>query len=60
MLYIMALATVINLTAIIRNGYGAVYYAMDGLASEPDLLVSRPGMDHQGHAAEGWSSGWSG
>jgi acetyl-CoA carboxylase carboxyltransferase component len=42
MLYAVSSATVPKLTVIVRKGYGAGYYVMNGRAYEPDLLVAWP------------------
>ena len=44
MLYAVATATVPKLTVVLRKGYGAGYYVMNGRAYEPDLLVAWPGQ----------------
>ncbi len=45
MLYAVASATVPKLTVVLRKGYGAGYYVMNGRAYEPDLLVAWPGAE---------------
>lgn len=45
MLYAVASATVPKLTVVVRKGYGAGYYVMNGRAFEPDLLVAWPGAE---------------
>ncbi len=45
MMYAVATATVPKLTVVIRKGYGAGYYVMNGRAFEPDLLVAWPGAE---------------
>ena len=45
MLYAVASATVPKFTVIVRKGYGAGYYVMNGRAFEPDLLVAWPGSE---------------
>ena len=45
MMYAVASATVPKLTVVIRKGYGAGYYVMNGRAFEPDLLVAWPGAE---------------
>jgi acetyl-CoA carboxylase carboxyltransferase component len=45
MLYAVASATVPKLTIIVRKGYGAGYYVMNGRAYEPDLLVAWPNSE---------------
>ena len=45
MLYAVASATVPKFTVIVRKGYGAGYYVMNGRAYEPDLIVAWPGSE---------------
>jgi acetyl-CoA carboxylase carboxyltransferase component len=45
MLYAVSSATVPKLTVVLRKGYGAGYYVMNGRAYEPDLLVAWPGAE---------------
>lgn len=45
MLYAVASATVPKMTVVVRKGYGAGYYVMNGRAYEPDLLVAWPGAE---------------
>jgi acetyl-CoA carboxylase carboxyltransferase component len=45
LLYAVASATVPKLTVIVRKGYGAGYYVMNGRAYEPDLLIAWPGSE---------------
>jgi acetyl-CoA carboxylase carboxyltransferase component len=45
MLYAVSTATVPKFTVVIRKGYGAGYYVMNGRAYEPDLLVAWPGAE---------------
>ncbi len=45
MLYAVASATVPKMTVIVRKGYGAGYYVMNGRAYEPDLLVAWPNAE---------------
>jgi acetyl-CoA carboxylase carboxyltransferase component len=45
MLYAVSSATVPKFTVIVRKGYGAGYYVMNGRAYEPDLLVAWPGSE---------------
>jgi methylmalonyl-CoA decarboxylase subunit alpha len=45
MMYAVASATVPKLTVVVRKGYGAGYYVMNGRAFEPDLLVAWPGAE---------------
>jgi acetyl-CoA carboxylase carboxyltransferase component len=42
MLFAVAEATVPKVTVILRKGYGAGYYVMNGRAYEPDLIVGWP------------------
>jgi acetyl-CoA carboxylase carboxyltransferase component len=42
MLFAVAEATVPKVTVVIRKGYGAGYYVMNGRAFEPDLIVGWP------------------
>src|SRR5947199_9467177 len=49
----MASATVPKLTVVVRKGYGAGYYVMNGRAYEPDLLVAWPGAEISVMGAEG-------
>jgi len=42
MLFAVSEATVPKVTVVIRKGYGAGYYVMNGRAYEPDLLVGWP------------------
>lgn len=42
MLFAVSEATVPKLTCVLRKGYGAGYYVMNGRAFEPDLLVAWP------------------
>ena len=42
MLYAVSSATVPKFTVVVRKGYGAGYYVMNGRAYEPDLLVAWP------------------
>src|SRR5689334_7402340 len=42
MLYADSSATVPKLTVVLRKGYGAGYYVMNGRAYEPDLIVAWP------------------
>src|SRR5438105_161551 len=53
MLYAVASATVPKLTVVLRKGYGAGYYVMNGRAYEPDLLVAWPGAEISVMGAEG-------
>jgi acetyl-CoA carboxylase carboxyltransferase component len=45
LLYAVASATVPKFTVVVRKGYGAGYYVMNGRAFEPDLLVAWPGAE---------------
>jgi acetyl-CoA carboxylase carboxyltransferase component len=45
MLYAVASATVPKMTVVVRKGYGAGYYVMNGRAYEPDLLVAWPNAE---------------
>ncbi len=45
MLYAVSTATVPKMTVVVRKGYGAGYYVMNGRAYEPDLLVAWPGAE---------------
>ena len=45
LLYAVSLATVPKFTVVVRKGYGAGYYVMNGRAYEPDLLVAWPGAE---------------
>jgi acetyl-CoA carboxylase carboxyltransferase component len=42
MLFAVAEATVPKVTVVIRKGYGAGYYVMNGRAYEPDMIVAWP------------------
>ncbi len=42
MLFAVAEATVPKMTVVLRKGYGAGYYVMNGRAYEPDLIVGWP------------------
>ncbi len=53
MLYAVAQATVPKVTVVIRKGYGAGYYVMNGRAYEPDLLVGWPTAEVSLMGAEG-------
>jgi acetyl-CoA carboxylase carboxyltransferase component len=53
MLYAVANATVPKLTVVIRKGYGAGYYVMNGRAYEPDLIVAWPTAEISVMGAEG-------
>lgn len=45
MMYAVASATVPKFTVVVRKGYGAGYYVMNGRAFEPDLLLAWPGAE---------------
>jgi acetyl-CoA carboxylase carboxyltransferase component len=45
MLQAVASATVPKFTVVVRKGYGAGYYVMNGRAFEPDLLVAWPSAE---------------
>ncbi len=45
MLYAVSSATVPKFTVVVRKGYGAGYYVMNGRAYEPDLIVAWPGAE---------------
>ncbi len=53
MLYAVANATVPKITVVIRKGYGAGYYVMNGRAYEPDLIVAWPSAEISVMGAEG-------
>jgi acetyl-CoA carboxylase carboxyltransferase component len=53
MLYATSTATVPKFTVILRKGYGAGYYVMNGRAYEPDLFVAWPGAEISVMGAEG-------
>jgi acetyl-CoA carboxylase carboxyltransferase component len=53
MLQLVSNATVPKLTVVIRKGFGAGYYVMNGRAYEPDLLVAWPGAEIGIMGAEG-------
>jgi len=53
MLQAVASATVPKFTVVVRKGYGAGYYVMNGRAFEPDLLVAWPGAEIGVMGAEG-------
>ncbi len=53
MLYAVASATVPKLTVVLRKGYGAGYYVMNGRAYEPDALLAWPGAEISIMGAEG-------
>ncbi len=45
MMYAVASATVPKFTVVVRKGYGAGYYVMNGRAFEPDLILAWPGAE---------------
>ena len=45
LLQAVASATVPKFTVVVRKGFGAGYYVMNGRAFEPDLLVAWPGAE---------------
>lgn len=45
MLFAVAEATVPKVTVVLRKGYGAGYYVMNGRAYEPDLIVGWPSAE---------------
>ncbi len=53
MLYAVSSATVPKLTVVLRKGYGAGYYVMNGRAYEPDALLAWPGAEISVMGAEG-------
>jgi acetyl-CoA carboxylase carboxyltransferase component len=53
MLYAVSSATVPKFTVVIRKGYGAGYYVMNGRAYEPDLIVAWPSAEISVMGAEG-------
>jgi acetyl-CoA carboxylase carboxyltransferase component len=53
MLHAVANATVPKITVVIRKGYGAGYYVMNGRAYEPDLIVAWPSAEISVMGAEG-------
>ena len=53
MLYAVAAATVPKVTVVLRKGYGAGYYVMNGRAYEPDLIVAWPTAEISVMGAEG-------
>lgn len=56
MLYATSSATVPKFTVVLRKGYGAGYYVMNGRAYEPDLFVAWPGAEVSVMGAEGMVS----
>jgi acetyl-CoA carboxylase carboxyltransferase component len=53
MLYAVSSATVPKLTVVLRKGFGAGYYVMNGRAYEPDVLLAWPGAEISVMGAEG-------
>jgi acetyl-CoA carboxylase carboxyltransferase component len=53
MMYAAASATVPKFTVVVRKGYGAGYYVMNGRAFEPDLFIAWPGSEIGVMGAEG-------
>jgi acetyl-CoA carboxylase carboxyltransferase component len=53
MLYAVANATIPKITVVLRKGYGAGYYVMNGRAYEPDLIVAWPSAEISVMGAEG-------
>src|SRR5438105_7474304 len=53
MLYAVSSATVPKLTIVLRKGYGAGYYVMNGRAYEPDALLAWPTAEISVMGAEG-------
>jgi acetyl-CoA carboxylase carboxyltransferase component len=53
MLHAVAAATVPKITVVLRKGYGAGYYVMNGRAYEPDLIVAWPTAEISVMGAEG-------
>jgi acetyl-CoA carboxylase carboxyltransferase component len=53
MLHAVANATVPKITVVLRKGYGAGYYVMNGRAYEPDLIVAWPSAEISVMGAEG-------
>ena len=53
MLHAVSSATVPKLTVVLRKGYGAGYYVMNGRAYEPDLLLAWPTAEISVMGAEG-------
>src|SRR5258708_26904813 len=53
MLFSVAEATVPKITVVLRKGYGAGYYVMNGRADEPDLIVGWPTAEISVMGAEG-------
>jgi acetyl-CoA carboxylase carboxyltransferase component len=53
MLHAVASATVPKLTVVLRKGYGAGYYVMNGRAYETDALLAWPGAEISVMGAEG-------
>jgi acetyl-CoA carboxylase carboxyltransferase component len=53
MMQLVASATVPKLTVVVRKGFGAGYYVMNGRAFEPDLLLAWPEAEIGIMGAEG-------
>src|SRR4051794_5642516 len=53
MLHAVSNATVPKLTVVLRKGYGAGYYVMNGRAYEPDVLLAWPTAEISVMGAEG-------
>ena len=53
MLHAVSSATVPKLTVVLRKGYGAGYYVMNGRAYEPDVLLAWPTAEISVMGAEG-------
>lgn len=53
MLYAVANATVPKVTVVLRKGYGAGYYVMNGRAYDPDTIVAWPSAEISVMGAEG-------
>src|SRR5262249_4693767 len=53
MLQMVSSATVPKLTVVVRKGFGAGYYVMNGRAYEPDLIVAWPDAEIGIMGAEG-------
>jgi len=53
MLHAVASATVPKLTVVLRKGYGAGYYVMNGRAYEPDAILAWPTAEISVMGAEG-------
>jgi acetyl-CoA carboxylase carboxyltransferase component len=53
MLHAVANATVPKITVVLRKGYGAGYYVMNGRAYDPDVIVAWPSAEISVMGAEG-------